>query len=704
VVTKITPGHSFMKKRLLLLCTFSLFNFILWAQQFTRPVNDAYIITRMAEKLHVQPRPLDDQFSKNILRQILRQLDPERIFFTKKDINTLEKFKTDIDDEIKNKQPTFLITLTDICNKRLTKIDSTINNICKIPFNFSLTESITAAEDSSYPDDEKQSHLKLYKFIKAAVLNGILENDSFFTFSSARQKKYIDSIESIMRHKIQISFRHSIDIIYESPGGITEAIGDEYCKAIALCYDPHTEYFPITEKENFESELGQQSMAFGFQFKEENDGTVKIDNIAPGSPAFKSGQINKGDRIKSIQWGNQQPIDVSSSNLQQLYDVLSMSNHDKATMRIQKPDGSERTVALYKEKIDDQEDDKVKSFLLKGNKNIGFISLPAFYQDWEGENTGENGCANDVAKEILKLKQENISGLILDLRYNGGGSIQEAVELAGIFIDAGPVAQYKNRDSKIFTLKDMNRGTMYDGPLMILVNGYSASASEMVAGTLQDYNRAVIVGSPTYGKATAQVVLPMDTTVTLDTDVSNIKTDSYLKLTISLLYRVNGTTAQAKGVQPDILLPDVLDIDPQREANEPNALISLPIAPNKYFRPGPPLAIDNLKLIAKNKLDSSSFFTELKKYIEAGKAELANKEVSLKLTDALQQNIKDGQQTMDKVVSEQEKSPYIVENNLYEKQELQGDDDLKEMNEQWIQFLNKDPYLKVAYDLIVLMK
>src|SRR6185295_15214954 len=200
---------------------------------------------------------------------------------------------------------------------------------------------------------------------------------------------------------------------------------------------------------------------------------------------------------------------------------------------IKKADGSERSVSLWKEKREEDDDDnKVKSFLLKGSKTIGFLSLPAFYEDWENEK-GINGCANDVAKEILKLKKESIEGLILDLRYNGGGSMQEAVELAGIFVDAGPVGQYKTREAKVYTLKDVNRGTIYDGPLMVLVNGYSASASEMVAGTLQDYNRAVIVGSPTYGKATAQVVLPMDTTINPGDDNKNKKAASDLKVTVS---------------------------------------------------------------------------------------------------------------------------------------------------------------------------
>ena len=680
-----------------------MFCFFTFAQSFNKQVNDAYLITRMVAKFHVQPRPLDNEFSKNIFIQLMKQLDEDRIFFTKKDINTLSKFEFNIDDEIKNKQSGFLTALTGICQKRLTMVDTMIDNICKMRFNFSLPEVITVEEDSSYPADEKQLRIKLYKSIKASTLASILDDDKLLALSSLQQKKYVDSIEPSTKHKVQSSFKHSIDIIFESTGGIDEAIGTQYCKAIAVCYDPHTEYFPLTEKENFESELGQQSMAFGFQFKEENDGTVKIENIDPGSPAFKSGQINKGDKIKSIQWADQPPIDVSSGGLKQLYDVIEMSNHDKATFRIQKPDGSERVVVLFKEKTADDEN-KVKSFLLKGSKTIGFISLPAFYQDWENDNTGVNGCANDVAKEILKLKRENIQGLILDLRYNGGGSIQEAVEMAGIFIDAGPVAQYKNRDSKIVTLKDMNRGSMWDGPLILLVNGYSASASEMVAGTLQDYNRAVIVGSATYGKATAQVVLPMDTTITLDTDVSNIKTDSYIKVTISELYRVNGTTAQGKGVQPDIVLPDILDATPQHEADEPHVLICSPIEGNKYFKPGPPIAMDKLKAVAKTEVDDSPFFTDLKTYIADTKAANVSRDVSLKLSDAIPEAVKESNQSLDTSLLKKEKPSYSVENNMYEKQQVLVDDHLKETDQQWEHFLSRDPYLKVAYDLIVLMK
>jgi carboxyl-terminal processing protease len=697
-------NHTNFLRRPLLIFILLLSLFFANAQQLNTAVKNAYIITRMAEKFHVQPRPLNDTFSSNIFTQLLKQLDEDKIFFTVEDIKALSKFKFDLDDEIKNKQSTFLSAVTKIFGDRISKADTMIDNICKTPFNFSLNEKISAAEDTSYPANEKALRIKLYKFLKSDALDIIAEDDALIKLNSLQQKKYVDSIEPFARHKAQEGFKYAINIILQSAGGIEKAVGDEYCKAIAVCYDPHSAYFPLTEKEDFESELGQQQMLFGFSCKEDDNGSVKIESIMPGSPAFKSGQMNKGDKFLSIQWEDKQPIDVSSGGLKQLYEVLAMSNHDKATFKIKKPDGSERTVILLKEKMEEDDDqNKVKSFLLKGSKTIGFISLPSFYQDWENESTGVNGCANDVAKEILKLKKENIEGLIIDLRYNGGGSMDEAIELSGIFIDVGPVGMYKGRDAKIYTLKDGNRGTIYDGPLMLMVNGYTASASEMVAGTLQDYHRAVIVGTPTYGKATAQVVLPMDTTIELDKDISKIKTDSYFKVTVSKLYRVNGTTAQANGVQPDVVLPDMLEAHAERESDNPYVLISPAVEANKYFKPYPLMNIDNLKALAQQKINASSYFQQLKNYIQFVKAGDANKEVSLKLSDVIEEEKKAAKENVDTASVKTEDSAYTVENNSFEKEQLKVNDNLKAMNEQWTKFLRKDPYLEIAYDMMLLM-
>lgn len=691
-----------MRNRLLLVCIFVL-PFLISNAQFSKSVNDAFLITRMAEKFHFQPKPLNDEFSSHIFSQVLKQLDEDKIFFTSEDIKALSKFQFELDDEIKNKRSAFLTLITKIYGERISRADTMITAICKVPFNFSLPEKISTAEIDSYPADEKAMRLKLYKFIKAGVLDDIIDADKILTITSSQQKKYLDSIEPVSRMKEQQSFKNPITLMLQTIGGIKQAIGDEYCKAIAVCYDPHTEYFPADEKENFESMLGQKSMAFGFTLKEEDDGSVKIETLEPGSPAFKSGQLNKGDKIESVQWKNEKPIDVSNGGMKRITDVLDMSNHEQAIFKIKKPDGTERSVTLWKEKMEDQDgDDRVKSFLLKGNKTIGFLSLPAFYEDWENEK-GINGCANDVAKEILKLKKENIDGLILDLRYNGGGSMQEAVELSGIFIDAGPVGQYKTRDAKIFTLKDINRGTIYDGPLMILVNGHSASASEMLAGTLQDYNRAVIAGSSTYGKATAQAVLPMDTTISLEKDFTKIETPGYLKTTLSQLYRVTGKTAQAKGVQPDVEIPDLLQLHPRREADEPNVLISSPIEGSKYFKPYPVIPISGLQSAAKIEADASPYFRLLKSYIEAAKIKSQTKDISLKLSDAIEEEKSSGKNNADTTILKNEKTPYTVQNNSFEKQQMQVNERLKEMNEQWKEFLSEDPALHIAYHIILLM-
>ncbi|MEP6951756.1 MAG: hypothetical protein ABI863_20860, partial [Ginsengibacter sp.] len=280
----------------LLVNSLLLSNIFISAQQLNTAVKNAYVITRMAEKFHFQPRPLNDEFSANIFTQLLKQLDEDKIFFTAADINALSKFRFDLDDEIKNRQSTFLYVITKIFGDRISKADTMIANICKTPFNFSLPEKITVAGDTSYPADEQAMRTKLYRLLKSFVLDDIVENDKIITLGPSQQKKYIDSMEPIARRKALKSFEHSINIM-QGAGGIQQAVGDEYCKAIALCYDPHTEYFPLAEKEDFDSQLGQERMVFGFTCKEEDDGSLEIENIAPGSPVFKSGQINKGDKL-----------------------------------------------------------------------------------------------------------------------------------------------------------------------------------------------------------------------------------------------------------------------------------------------------------------------------------------------------------------------------------------------------------------------
>jgi carboxyl-terminal processing protease len=258
----------------------------------------------------------------------------------------------------------------------------------------------------------------------------------------------------------------------------------------------------------------------------------------------------------------------------------------------------------------------------------------------------------------------------------------------------------KLRDAKVVTMKDINRGSIYDGPLLLLVNGYSASASEMVAGTLQDYNRALIVGSATYGKATGQVILPMDTTINLTEDAGNRRADNYLKLTIEKLYRVNGSSAQARGVQPDILLPDMLEADPHREINEHFAFAASSIEPNKYYKPNAAIPLAALQAYAKAQTDTSSYFTSLRSYIQAYRQHQAPKDASLNWNEAAEERKKDKLFTEMEPASNRSQPSFSVVNHAFEERRIKTDEDLRALEEKWKERLQKDPYIQIAYGLL----
>jgi carboxyl-terminal processing protease len=546
-------------------------------------------------------------------------------------------------------------------------------------------------------------HNKLYKKLKLSVLNDLLDfNDDLSAKDEDKQKQKLDSAQTAFQKKTISEYKRNITGILQAPGSVDQFMADEYCKALASCYDPHTEFLPLTEEENFESKMGNERFRFGFAIKDDNNGGVLISELEPGSPAFKSGLLNKGDKFQTLQWEGQNAIDVSDADVSELTRIISQSNHDTLMITVKKADGGLRTVSLLKEQAGADDDTKVKSFLLKANKTFGYVSLPAFYNNWEDEGEGNNGCANDVAKEIAKLKQENISGLIIDLRYNSGGSIHEAVELTGIFIDAGPVAQIKSRaDEKVFTLKDIDPRTVYHGPLLILVNGYSASASELVAGSLQDYNRALIVGSSTYGKATGQLIFPLDTTANIHGGNSQKQADYYIKITMDKLYRINGTTAQFIGVKPDIELPDFLQADPERESDEPFALLPTMIDALKYYKPYPALPMNALKLVAKQDADTIKYFKSLETYIQQYKMKNVQRDMSLNWKEALAEYKNDIMPS--DIAEENYTTTYSIQNNTVDAEKIKSGSSSTGINETFIRYLSHDPYIKVSCDLLDVM-
>jgi len=647
----------------------------------------------MVEKFHIQPRALDDDLSARVYAGLLTELDGQHIFFLQDDISRLAVWRLKLDDEIRDQHSTFLSLLTGIYKQRVQQADTMLDNIGAKPLNLAIHETLTVAEDSVAPSGLTGMHTRLYKLVKLSLLKSM--GARIATTKERPSKKSLDSLEIVLRKKAVGTYKRAVQRLLQNPIGIDGVVGTAFCQELASAYDPHTDFFPPEVKEAFEAELGNKPVAFGFLLKEDDAGAVVIGRLVPGSPAFKSGGLNEGDKIVAVQWPDREAIDVSGAGLNEMSRILSAPlGSGNVVLTVKKTDGTKRQVSLYKARLDTQdEEEKVQGFILKGSRTIGYISLPAFYEDWE-DSKGVKGCANDVAREIIRLKKENIGGLILDLRYNGGGSVQEAVELAGLFIDAGPVGQIKTRDEKVYTLKDVNRGTIYDGPLVILVNGYSASASEMVAGTLQDYNRALIAGSPTYGKATAQIVLPMDTTINLETYDQKTTASAYIKLTTSRLYRINGTSAQLGGVKPDILLPDPPSAIPQREADERNALTSPAIPANKYYQPLSPLPVAAARTATQRIIDSSAYFRSA---LAEGATAKKKGDISLTLDDFIK--TPDGED--DDLPQDAGAPLFTVSNPAGQSQRLLTDHDLDLINKAYLLGLQRDPYIKASFTVLL---
>jgi carboxyl-terminal processing protease len=673
------------------------------AQSTTRTAAEtAFTITRMAEIYHIQPRPVDKSFSADLLSQMIKALDADKIYFSAEDIRQLSSWQDLLDEQLLYKKEVFLKQLIILYTKKIDQTDSVLDILSKSKFELNLNESYTVSEDSSFAPNDALRKIKLYKLVKRNILETIVD---IYEEDSSKKNTPPDNLESSARKKVCHAFKRDIQRTRQTKDGLPGFVCNAWCESVASCYDPHTEFFSPGKKEEFQGELGDKQLQFGFTLGEGKDAT-EITRLKPGSPAYKSGLIHEGDEILALQWDTNEEVDVSDATTDEVNAFISGQHGKSLTLTLKKSDGTTRKVTLQKEKAAlDDDNSKVRSFILKGDHRVGFISLPAFYTDWNGEEGGNNGCADDVAKEIIKLKKENIEGLILDLRYNGGGSMLEAISLAGIFIDAGPVGMTRDKEGKIYTMKDVNRGSVYDGPLILLINGFTASASEMLAGTLQDYHRALIVGSPSFGKATAQVVLPLDTLFD-EKHTDRMKTaDNFLKVTIDRLFRVNGTSAQQIGVIPDIFLPDYTETRSEREKSLPFSLPNISIDANKYYHPYPAISVGPLKSFSKAYTDTSRLFISFNNYLDLLIRTQAARDQVLAFNKMMEER-----KQMNKTLLEGERSinhskpPYEIEWNQYEKVRMLADEDLRKTNFMLMQVLTRDTGILIGYEIVYRMK
>ena len=433
----------------------------------------------------------------------------------------------------------------------------------------------------------------------------------------------------------------------------------------------------------------------------QEEGNIKILTLVTGSPAWKSGEVQIGDVIAKVGQANEEPQDMAGYDVEDAVKLIRGKKGTEVRLTLKKTDGTTKVVSLIRDEIVIDETFARSAIVNEGSRKIGYIFLPEFYADWERPNGAK--CAEDVAKEVQKLKAEKVDGIIMDLRNNGGGSLYDVIQMVGLFIDEGPIVQVKDRDGNPSVLKDKEKGVLYDGPLAVMVNEFSASASEIFAAAIQDYHRGIIIGSTsTYGKGTVQRNIGLDggrgglLAMAGDDAASNLGT---VKLTLQKFYRINGGSTQLKGVASDIVLPDQYENFKFREKDNPDALKWDEIAKAKYSVWTSGVDLNAIKKAEAERIRNDNVFSAIKKNADK-LAELNDRVYTLNLKKYLeeQKEIKDLVKEMDKLTKAQKANP--VELLSEDIARYDSDQAKKDRQIQWLNNLKNDIYLNETVNVV----
>ncbi len=528
------------------------------------------LIGDLLEQGHYSPKQLDDTFSKEVFNQFLKNLDQKKNIFLLSDINELKVYETTIDNEIRSGKPEFVKAVYKILEKRLPETQEIYKKELEKPFNFNTKESFTINDDDRvFPATEAErqdSWRKQLKYMTLERYASALETREKNKDSASFEIKADSTLERESRESVLRIWNRTYEKLENKY--TVDDLFNMYVNTIAETFDPHTQFFPPVEKRAFDEAMSGEFFGIGAQLQDK-DGNITIVSLITGGPAWKNGEIKVNDVIVKVGQGVAEPVDITGYEVTDAVKLIRGTEGSEVRLTMRKPDGTIKEISLIRERIV-QDEGYARSTLLKTTEgeNMGYIWLPDFYANFEDPNGARS--ARDVARAIQKLKENNIEGLIIDLRYNGGGSLQDVIQMVGMFIEDGPVVQVKGRDGAASVYQDKDKSVLYDGPLVVMINEFSASASEIFAAAIQDYGRGIIVGSQSFGKGTVQRQIGLDNR--LSGYFSGNSDLGSLKLTLQKFYRINGGSTQRNGVVPDIILPDRYEFFESREKNNPNAL------------------------------------------------------------------------------------------------------------------------------------
>jgi carboxyl-terminal processing protease len=542
---------------------------------FTREMVLGNILKGALENMHLANKSINDDLSKEAFKLYLERIDFGKQFLTQDDVKSLSSYETKMDDELVSGRLTILDATSKLMQKRIPQVEKWIDEHLAKPLDYNKKESIeTDPEKRVFSKNENELKELWKKVLKYDVMGRLadlkeerdqdpekkkeLENKN----KKSKKKKRSSSdgedltnlsdveLEKKARSKTAESYKKILARLKdERPGDKL----DKFYNAISKVYDPHTNYLIPDEKEDFDIDMSGKLEGIGAILRE--DGSyIKVERIVPGSASWKTKELDSEDIILKVGQGKEEPVEVVDMPLRDAVKLIRGKKGSEVRLTVKKSNGLIKTVPIIRDVVEIEES-YVKGTVIESKDKkmkVGYINVPKFYRDFN-DRLGRN-CTDDVRKELVRMKKESISGLILDLRNNGGGALEDARMISGLFIEKGPIVQVKAEGS-VEVLTDNDPSIEYDKPMIVLINRFSASASEIVAAALQDYGRAVIVGGEfSHGKGTVQLVVDLDNYVT--PIAKSYSPLGALKITIQKFYRINGSSTQYKGVTPDIILPD----------------------------------------------------------------------------------------------------------------------------------------------------
>ncbi len=691
------------------LCSMSLLVFCFNAS--SQDDKEKEIFNRVRETLlytSYSPKQLDVNYSREVYKKYMEDLDPFKRYFLKSDMDEFKKYQDKMSEMFTNSDVSFYHLTIDCLYKRIDETEGYVNEIFSKP--------ITFTEDDYFISDEKkrdfptdQAHAKEYwkSYVKYSILQEMFNSQkNKDSLDTGVKKDSISDKKKDTKPKTQEEIQ--ADAIKKVKDNLTEYfrqiklrkksdLFSIFVNAYTEVFDLHTTYFSPKDKDNFNMTLSGKVIGIGATLQD-NKGYPTIRELVIGGPAWKSKQVEAGDKIVKVQQGkNGNPVSVVGMLLDDAIRLIRGEEGSTVVLTIEKKDGSTKIVTLVREEIEIQET-FVRSAVLtdeKGDK-YGILYLPEFYVNMDNNSKGRD-CSDDIKKEINELKKQGIKGLIMDVRNNGGGSLSEVVDITGLFVGKGPVVQVKDSNGKIKVLETKEKEVVWDGPLVLMTNELSASASEILAGAMQDYKRAVIVGPvQTYGKGTVQTIFPLDR--------FSMSDDKYgaLKVTIQKFYRITGSSTQLKGVNSDIVITGLMSYSDIFEKSQDYALPWDQIAPTVYttWKGTPQIDYTYLKTKSAERLKGSTYISSIEAAGKWGKELEKTSKIPLKYDKFMEEMNKrrDQGKLYEKETTFDAKLK--VEPPTYELVKFKEDTVLKAKREDWYKGMKKDFNLRESINVL----